>query len=152
MKDDNITIVYALNKVESGDSSFVNLNAYSSDCEVKTELSFEFANIYKEHKLRLTCGIELLCRNNVFAKFSVKCYFDIDKASWIKLSENYTKDVTLPAGFVSHLMSICVSTTRGYVFAKTEDLNIDRQITVSLFDTDAFVKENFSDGCVIPKD
>lgn len=152
MKNAKIEIGYALDKVTKGDDAFVDLNAYSSQCEVETELSFEFAYTYKSHKLLITCDAELLCKNVVFAKYPIKCYFGIEASCWEQLSENYTKDVTLPSGFISHLLSISVSTMRGYIFAKTEDLDIDRQITISLFDTDAFVNDNMPDGCIIPKD
>lgn len=152
MKGSKIKIGYALNKVEKGDNELINLQAYSSECKVETDISFELAHTYKDHKLRLACDAELRCKNIVFAHFSIKCYFDIERTSWEQLSENYTKEVTLPSGFISHILSISISTLRGYIFAKTEDLDIDRQITISLFDTDAFVKDNFSDGYIIPKD
>lgn len=61
-----------------------------------------------------------------FLKVQVSCVFAIENGAWQNFIDKDKNSITLPKGFLAHLATITVGTTRGVLFAKTEGTEFNK--------------------------
>lgn len=64
--------------------------------------------------------LEFIQTKKTFLKIVVSCHFKILEESWNKFINENGSELIVPKGFMAHLATITVSTTRGVLYAKTE--------------------------------
>ena len=76
---------------------------------------------YVEHTIAVGANVQFLEEGKAFIIAEAFCHYLIEPNCWKELSEDNSKDVVLPKGFVNSLAGISVSTVRGVLCARTEN-------------------------------
>lgn len=66
-------------------------------------------------------GLVFVQNKKEFLSIEVSCHFKISDLSWLYLYKKTKNQIVIPKGFAMHLGIITVGTTRGILFAKTEN-------------------------------
>lgn len=75
---------------------------------------------YAEHAVAIGANVQFLEGDRAFIVAEVFCHYLIEDDCWKALSNDDSKEVILPKGFINNLAGIAVSTARGVICAKTE--------------------------------
>ncbi|WP_017258504.1 hypothetical protein [Pedobacter arcticus] len=81
----------------------------------------------------------------IFIKIEVSCHFEIPNHSWEQFKHAQKQGLQIPKDFLSHLLIITVGTTRGVLFAKTENTRFNKFIIPSLKIDEIITEDAFFD-------
>lgn len=84
---------------------------------------------------------EFVQAKKIFLKIELSCHFELNELSWGTLKNEQKTKLHVPKEFLAHLLIITVGTTRGVLFAKTENTHYHKFIIPSL-DIDEIVTED----------
>ena len=84
--------------------------------------------------------IELYEEEKMILKLVTNCNFIVENNSWEKLKTEENK-ISLPKGFLSHLATISMGTTRGILHTKTEN-TIFNHFTLPLINVKEMIQED----------
>lgn len=84
--------------------------------------------------------IELYEEEKLILKLVTNCNFIVENNSWEKLKTEENK-ISLPKGFLSHLATISMGTTRGILHTKTEN-TIFNHFTLPLINVKEMIQED----------
>lgn len=84
--------------------------------------------------------IELYEEEKLILKLVTNCNFIVENNSWEKLKTEENK-INLPKGFLSHLATISMGTTRGILHTKTEN-TIFNHFTLPLINVKEMIQED----------
>ena len=87
------------------------------DCSLNGEV--QTANNYDARSIMIKVVANIKCGDNLVLTLGVSSFFEIEESSW----RSMIKDgfVIVPKDFLWHIGGLAVSTTRGILFAKTEN-------------------------------
>lgn len=88
---------------------------------VQLKLNVPIKTNYQERTIAVGANIQFQEEGKPFLVAEVLCHYIIEESCWIALTDNYSKDATLPKDFVENLVRIAISTSRGALCAKTEN-------------------------------
>lgn len=88
------------------------------EIQLGTQLELKFDQTNKQFGVFF--GIEFIQTKKTFLKMVVSCHFKILDESWNQFIQKDKPKLIVPKGFMAHLATITVSTTRGVLYAKTE--------------------------------
>lgn len=88
---------------------------------IQMNLNIPIRTNYMERTIAVGANIQFLEEDKAFLIAEVFCHFIIEKPCWNELTENCSKDAVIPKGFVNNLVRIAISTSRGALYAKTEN-------------------------------
>ncbi|MBR5678217.1 MAG: hypothetical protein IKX20_08765 [Paludibacteraceae bacterium] len=91
----------------------------SEDFDVNVSIPIK-AN-YQERAIAIGANVQFFAEGRVFLIAEAFCHYQIEPNCWNKLSEDDSKEVVLPKGFINNLAGIAVSTVRGVLCARTEN-------------------------------
>ncbi|OUN76187.1 hypothetical protein B5G09_11040 [Alistipes sp. An54] len=112
------TIQYILRGVSI--EQFATLFEPTTD-KIQLNLSIPIRTNYQERSLAVGANIQFLENDKPFLIVEVLCHYIIEESCWNALTDNGTKDATLPKDFMGALVRIAISTSRGALCAKTEN-------------------------------
>ena len=87
---------------------------------IQLHLNIPIRTNYQERSFAVGANIQFIEEDKPFLIAEVLCHYIIEESCWITLTDNYSKDATLPKDFVKNLVRIAISTSRGALCAKTE--------------------------------
>jgi hypothetical protein len=64
--------------------------------------------------------------NSPFLLVEGGCHFQIATVDWDSLRSKETNSIILPKGFVTHLLFLCIGTTRGILHSRTENTPLNK--------------------------
>ncbi len=99
-----------------------------------TEVQFKLDQTNKH--IGVFIGFEFIQNKKVFIKILVSCHFKIKDESWDKFNNIKKNNLNVPKGFLAHIAMITIGTTRGVLFAKTENTSFSKFIipTLNVYD------------------
>lgn len=109
------------NLIKVTTEQFAVLDIPSEDQKIIFNSSFKFGLSFDSKRVGVFTNFSYLAENIPFLLLESGCHFTIADDYWEKISNNETKSVLLPKGFVSHLLMLSVGTARGILHAKTEN-------------------------------
>lgn len=112
------TIKYALRGVSI--EQFATLFEPSGN-NIHLNLNVPIRTNYQERSLAVGANIQFLENDKPFLIAEVLCHYIIEEASWITLTDNKSKDATIPKNLIRNLVKIAIDTSRGALCAKTEN-------------------------------
>jgi hypothetical protein len=75
----------------------------------------------------------------VFLKIQVSCHFEVTPQSWDEYCEE--KKITFPKGFIQHITTLAIGSTRGVLHAKTEGTVFNKYL-IPTIDVTKMVKKD----------
>jgi hypothetical protein len=116
-------------------------DCYSPEKEVELVGEFRFALIQKDRVISSFSQFRFQQDNKPFLVIEVGCHFKIKDDSWSQFKNG--DKMVIEKGFMLHLLTISVGTTRGVLHAKTESSRFNQYLlpTTNLMD---IVKEDFT--------
>lgn len=118
----------------------------SSD-NIQLHLSIPIRTNYQDHSFAVGANIQFLEEDKPFLIAEVLCHYIIEESCWKELTNNYTKDATLPNDLIRNLVRIAISTSRGALCAKTENTPFAKYFLPIIE-----MQENQGEDVIIPKD
>lgn len=88
------------------------------EIQLGSQLELKFDQTNKQ--IGVYFGIDYIQTKKIFLKIVVSCHFKILDESWNQFIQKDEPKLIVPKGFMAHLATITVSTTRGILYAKTE--------------------------------
>lgn len=104
-----------------------------------TELQFRMNA--SEKIIGVFLEFEFQQESNAFLKIEVSCHFRIQKEAWATFVDANEENLTIPKGLLAHMAMITTGTTRGILFAKTENTPYNKFILPTL-DVAAMIPED----------
>ena len=118
----------------------------SSD-NIQLHLSIPIRTNYQDHSFAVGANIQFIEEDKPFLIAEVLCHYIIEESCWKELTNNYTKDATLPNDLIRNLVRIAISTSRGALCAKTENTPFAKYFLPIIE-----MQENQGEDVIIPKD
>lgn len=125
------------NLIKVTTEQFAVLELPSDDKKIIFNSSFKFGLSFADKRIGVFTNFSYMAENIPFLLLESGCHFIIEDDYWEKISNNETKSVILPKGFVSHLLMLSVGTARGILHAKTENTPYNEFIIPLINVTDA---------------
>ena len=88
---------------------------------IQLNLTIPIRTNYEERTIAVGANVQFLNQDRPFLIAEILCHFIIDEESWKRITDNKAKDAILPKDMVNNLAKIAISTSRGALFAKTEN-------------------------------
>ncbi|MFY8004836.1 MAG: hypothetical protein ACOVNR_08325 [Chitinophagaceae bacterium] len=97
--------------------------------ELGTSIEFKCDNTEQ----RLGCFVEItfVQKKKAILKIEVSCHFKIKPDAWAAFAQELNR-IVVPKNFLSHLAMLTVGTTRGILFAKTENTLFNKFIVPTI--------------------
>jgi hypothetical protein len=105
---------------------------YSSKKEVKLLTQLQFKLNEGDKQIGVFLGFEFLQPKKIFIKLLVSCHFTIQENSWNNFLDKTKNKIVIPKNFLSHITMITTGTSRGVLFAKTENTILSKFIIPTL--------------------
>lgn len=102
----------------------------NDNIELRTQLQFKINATDK--RIGAFLGFEFLQKDDVFIKILVSCHFLISDDSWNGIIGTKTPKAYISQEFLYRLLRMTIGTTRGILFAKTENTPFSKFIIPSL--------------------
>lgn len=130
MKKQTTDIGFALQGIHTEQFAFFEENIIQK-ADVAFDISIEFKCDTTEQRLGCFVDITFIQKQKVILKIEVSCHFKIQPASWDAFVKELNK-IIIPKNFLSHLAMLTVGTTRGILFAKTENTVFNKFIVPTI--------------------
>lgn len=130
MKKQPIDIGFALQGIHTEQFAFFVENV-AEKAEIELDTSIEFKCDAMQQRLGCFAEISFAQKRKVFLKIEVSCHFKIQPESWALFTSELNK-ISVPKNFLSHLGMLTVGTTRGILFAKTENTIFNKFIVPTI--------------------
>ena len=146
MKKENTQVGFTLQGIRTEQFAIFEENfAPKKETTLSTELQFKIDQ--QDKQIGIFLGFEFIQGKNTFLKIQVSCHFKVEKNSWTTFIQN-DKKMIIPKGFLAHLVTIAIGTTRGVLFAKTETTSFSKFIIPTLNAVE-MIKEDASFDMVV---
>ena len=110
-----MALQFQLVKIDAPQFAILNDGEFTNPLQINFELNFAVDSSFTSIKNSSEPVMQLV----------VECYYAISKESWQEMTqENNT--IIVPVGFLQHLATITVGTTRGVLFARTVETNLNK--------------------------
>lgn len=116
-------------------------DCYSPGKEIRLVGEFRFAVIQKDKVISAFSQFRFEQEDKPFIIIAVGCHFKIKEDSWSQFRNG--DKLVIERGFMLHLLSITVGSTRGVLHTKTENSRFNQYLLPTINLTDA-VKEDFT--------
>lgn len=131
MEKENIQIGFILQSIKTEQYAIFEDNfTPKKETNLGTELQFKLDQ--KNNLIGVFIGFEFLQNKKVFLKIQVSCHFKVSETSWNNFIQQRESKLVVPKGFLAHLAMITTGTTRGVLFAKTENTLFSKFIVPTL--------------------
>ncbi len=111
--------------------------------EIQLGSELELKLDQKNKQIGVFFGIDYIQTKKTFLKIVVSCHFKILDESWNKFVQKEVPILIVPKGFIAHLATITVSTTRGVLYAKTDGTQFSK-FMVPLVNVTEIITEDVS--------
>lgn len=109
--------------------------------EITLHAAVDFGIDSKNKIVGSFCRFKFNTTDKTFIVIDVKCEFKVRKQEWeMFINEN---TINFPAGFLRHLATITVGTTRGVLHAKTENTNFNKYFLPTINVNDFVNEQSF---------
>jgi hypothetical protein len=105
---------------------------YKQEKPIDLTTSIAFKINPEKMQIGVFAKFEFSQTKSIFLKIELSCHFELKKQSWDKLKKEENTKLEVPKDFLAHLLIITVGTTRGVLFAKTENTPYHQFIIPSL--------------------
>ena len=117
IKEDKI--IFSLQNIKNEQFAIIEKN-YKEKEPVEITTGVQFMIDSKNHVLGSLVNIAFEQSKRIFLKIDVSCHFNIEIKSWNKFINKKESIMTIPKGFLAHMATITVGTSRGILFSKTD--------------------------------
>lgn len=118
-------IGFALTKITTEQFAILE-NNFDKDYEIKIHVNIRFAADNKSKLVGVFTTFTYETNQKQFLIIEVGCHFNIEPQAWEGMFTEESNQLTVPKGFLRHLAVITVGTTRGILYAKTENTPFNR--------------------------
>lgn len=119
---------------------FAILKDESFQPSLQVNLEVGFAVNARDHMIKNTVKVLYTLDALPVSQIVVDCYFEVSETSWQEfIGENGI--ITIPLGFLQHMSTITVGTTRGELHARFEGTNLSR-VVFPLINLTEIIKED----------
>jgi hypothetical protein len=87
--------------------------------EMKTSVNFGFDA--QKKMIAVFFNVSFLQNKIPFLLLETASHFSIKEDSWVSFENDDKSELTVPKGFISHLVMLSIGTTRGVLHSKTEN-------------------------------
>jgi hypothetical protein len=105
---------------------------YKEQENVAIETGYGFGIIPSEHTLVVNFSLMFKCQDNPFIILKISCGFDIEQQAFSNLENKEKNKLTIPKGFLTHLIVLTIGTARGILHAKLEKSGFEQFILPTL--------------------
>jgi len=105
---------------------------YKEQENVAIETGYGFGIIPSEHTLVVNFSLMFKCQDNPFIILKISCGFDIEHQAFLNLESKEKNKLTIPKGFLTHLIVLTIGTARGILHAKLEKSGFEQFILPTL--------------------
>lgn len=119
MNNENTKVGFILQGIKCEQFAVLEENfSPKKETQLGTQLELKLDQTNKQ--IGVFFGLEFVQSKKTILKIVVSCHFKIKDESWNNFMQKDEPKLIVPKGFLAHLATITVSTTRGVLFAKTE--------------------------------
>ncbi|MBC7747921.1 MAG: hypothetical protein H7Z76_04955 [Methylotenera sp.] len=105
---------------------------YTPEKAINLSTTVAFKINIENRQIGVFAKFEFVQVKKIFLKIELSCHFELNKPSWDSLKNDQKTKLQVPKDFLAHLLIITVGTTRGVLFAKTENTPYHQFIIPSL--------------------
>lgn len=136
----NRKIGFSLNNITTEQFAVID-SSYNEGVDINLKAGFKFG-INKEKKIiSVIFSTSFLQENTPFLVIEVGCHFKIKEDAWNQFLDESETELIVPKGFISHLATISVGTTRGVLHSKTENTPFNKFFLPTINVTDLVKKD-----------
>ena len=118
-----MALQFQLVKIDAPQFAILNDGEFTNPLQINFELNFAVDSSFTS--IKTTLKAVYLTSSEPVMQLVVECYYAISKEGWQEMTqENNT--IIVPVGFLQHLATITVGTTRGVLFARTVETNLNK--------------------------
>ena len=139
-----MALQFELVKIGTPQFAIINDNEVSEPLQINLEVNFAVDKDISS--IKNTIKVVYLNSNEPVMQLIVDCYYSVSPDSWKEMT-NSDNSIIVPVGFLQHIATITVGTTRGILHEKTEGTNMNKYI-LPLINVTEMVKNNM---VVMPK-
>lgn len=121
----NKAFEFALRKIFTEQFAIIE-DAYKENEELQLSLAFKFGASSTERTITVISVFKFEVDKLPFLIIEAGCLFQISPDSWNELLQETGKKIVMPNGFINHLTTLTVGTTRGILHSKTENTPFNR--------------------------
>ena len=118
------SIKFTLHKITTEQFAII-ADPPANDDKVSFKTDFTFGCNMEEKAIGVFLKISFENDSNPFLLVEAGCHFLIEDISWESIFFMDKNKLVLPKGFASHLLMICMGTTRGILHSKTENTRLN---------------------------
>lgn len=133
-----MALQFQLVKIDAPQFAIINDNEFTSPLKINFEINFAVDNNISS--IKNTLKVVFLNSNEAVMQIVVECYFAVSKESWQEMTKP-DNSIIVPVGFLQHLATITMGTTRGILYARTVDTNLNNYI-LPLINVTEMVKDD----------
>lgn len=142
MSNENTKVGFSFQGIKCEQFAILEEN-FSPKKEIQLGSQLELKLDQANKQIGVFFGIEYIQSKKTFLKIVVSCHFIIQDESWNKFVQKDEPILIVPKGFIAHLATITVSTTRGVHYAKTEGTQFSK-FMVPLVNVTEIITEDVS--------
>jgi len=116
--------------------------AYKEGDEVKINTTLKVVRNFEKRIVGVFTKFDFEQNGGVFITLEIACHFEIVEESWERICNKETQVVTLPKAFATHLASLSIGVSRGYLHSKLEKLPAFSKYFIPLINPLDLVKED----------
>jgi hypothetical protein len=136
---DEQTIRYGIVNITTDE--FTMPEKYDDSNVVEIKIYFAFTSLAEEKIINLQVKCLFYQHDNLIMNIAASTSFQIHPEDWMLMYNPDTNKLNIPLGFVLHMSSLTVGTTRGILHAKTEN-NPVNTVVIPPINLNEIIKEN----------
>lgn len=108
---------------------------------VDIRLGVSIGTNFDKRALGISTAFQFVNSDCVFMQIENTCHYEIEE-EWWEANLNSSGEITLPSGFIKNLIALTINTTRGVLFAKTENTPYNKYF-LPLLDANTIEADDF---------
>lgn len=136
----NKRIGFSLNNITTEQFAVID-SSYNEGIDINLKAEFKFGINREQKIISVIFSASFLQENTPFLVIEVGCHFKLKEDAWNQFLNEAKTELIVPKGFVSHLATISVGTTRGVLHSKTENTPFNKFFLPTINITDLVKKD-----------
>jgi hypothetical protein len=131
MTQEQKKIGFALIKVITEQFAIID-SSYQEGKSIELKIGLKFGSNTENRNISAIFLTQLIQEGVPFLILEVACHFNIEEFAWNNFLNKDSGVITIPKGFLSHLVMLTIGTARGVLHSKTENTPYNKYLLPTL--------------------